>query len=110
MSQFPPPVWDLPTRVFHWCLPLLLLASWCSHQWDAMRLHAWCGYTMLVLVMFRIAWGFAGSTHARFADFVCGPRAVWQHLRGGARRTRAGHNPAAARRCWQCWRCCWRRL
>ena len=93
MKNGPAPIWDLPTRLFHWSLPVLLLASWGSEAADRMTLHAWCGYALLVLVMFRIAWGFVGSTHARFADFVRGPRAAWRHLRG-ERSMRDGHNPA----------------
>jgi cytochrome b len=45
----------------------------------------------------RILWGFAGSRHARFADFVRGPRAVLAYLgalvRGAPPRS-LGHNPA----------------
>jgi cytochrome b len=91
-------VWDLPVRLFHWTLVLLIAVSYFTAQagGDWMKLHFWSGYGILTLVLFRIAWGFVGSTTARFADFVKGPSAALSHLRElvGRRRPReAGHNP-----------------
>src|SRR5688572_22217569 len=57
--------------------------------------HRYSGYTMLGLLTFRIYWGIAGSSTARFARFVAGPRAVLNHLRL-PREERArvmGHTP-----------------
>ncbi len=88
----PWPVWDLPIRLFHWSLAALLpLAWWTAEQGDFDR-HQWCGYTILVLVGFRLLWGIFGSPHARFTDFIRGPRAVMLYLREG-RADSAGHNP-----------------
>jgi cytochrome b len=87
------PVWDLPTRLFHWSLPPLLAASWASAEFDRLDIHEWCGYTMITLLAFRIVWGFAGSTHSRFASFLRGPGTVIAHLRGRTHESQ-GHNPA----------------
>lgn len=87
------PLWDLPVRLFHWSLPLLLLTAWASAEFDALDVHQWCGYTVLVLVAFRIVWGFVGSRHARFSDFLRSPAAALRYLRG-LEPERAGHNPA----------------
>lgn len=92
-TQRAAPVWDLPTRVFHWSLLPLLAAAWTSAEQGWMDVHAWCGYSLLTLLLFRIAWGFAGSTHSRFADFLRGPSEVIAHFRGNARE-RPGHNAA----------------
>ena len=46
--------------------------AWLSSD-DAETLHHWLGYGALALVVFRLAWGFLGSQHARFANFVPGP-------------------------------------
>lgn len=57
--------------------------------------HRYSGYTMLGLLVFRIYWGLAGSSTARFAHFVRSPRAVLEHLRL-RREERArivGHSP-----------------
>jgi cytochrome b len=65
-----------------------------------MTVHMWSGFSVLTLVLFRIAWGVIGSTTARFGSFVRGPAAVVAYLRGLAGRGPvafvAGHNPAGA--------------
>lgn len=89
-----PPVWDLPLRLFHWTLALLVIGQVATATigGNAMEYHALGGYAILALILFRIVWGFVGGTHARFADFVRGPAMVMNYLRG---RTGpfAGHNP-----------------
>ena len=40
-------VWDLPTRVFHWSIVLLLAGSWITERQSWMELHFLCGYTLL---------------------------------------------------------------
>lgn len=91
-------VWDLPLRVSHWGLALAVTGSFVS-DWigtAAFAGHVACGSAALVLVLFRIAWGFVGPAHARFADFVRGPRAVYASLPGltrAAHRRLAGHTP-----------------
>jgi cytochrome b len=87
------PLWDLPVRLFHWLLVVLVIGSWVTHELGEMELHKWCGYSVLTLVGFRILWGFVGSPQARFSDFVCGPWSVWHYLRSGTTDFR-GHNPA----------------
>src|SRR3990167_1559370 len=91
-------VWDLPVRLFHWALVILMVVSYftarAGGEW--MKFHFWSCYAILTLVLFRIAWGFVGSTTARFADFVKGPSAAFAHLRdlmGRGRQREAGHNP-----------------
>lgn len=92
------PVWDVPTRLFHWLLVALIGFSWWSAEQGGLWLdyHMWSGYAVLTLVLFRILWGFAGSTHARFGDFVRGPRTILAHVATLHRRRGAihdGHNP-----------------
>jgi cytochrome b len=88
-------IWDLPLRLTHWLLVVAIAGSWLTHYggtaWFAM--HRYCGYTVLVLVAFRLAWGVVGTRHARFATFVRGPRAVGAYVREGWRQPSAGHNP-----------------
>ncbi len=90
-------VWDLPVRITHWLLVLGVSGSWITHYagpvWFAW--HRRCGYAVLVLVAFRIVWGFVGTRSARFAAFLRGPRAIAAWLRTGAPRT-PGHNPLGA--------------
>lgn len=86
------PLWDIPTRVFHWSIVCCLPLSWWSAEQGLYDLHELTGYTVLVLVVTRIVWGFLGSRHSRFADFLVGPAAVLSYLRRGA-VTSVGHNP-----------------
>lgn len=98
MSNVRVRVWDLPVRVFHWSLVAAFALAWLSAD-DAETLHHWAGYAALALVAFRVVWGFVGSRHARFADFVPRPAALRAYvaamLRGREPR-HLGHNPAAA--------------
>lgn len=94
-------VWDLPTRLFHWVLVLLVVFSIVSAKIGGNWLdwHMRSGYCILALVLFRIMWGFAGSHHARFANFVRPPSAIVSYLRGmrdGSAAAQAGHNPLGA--------------
>ena len=88
-------VWDLPVRLFHWSIVLLIGLSWWSAEESADRVHFWSGYTLLFLLLFRILWGFAGSSTARFASFVRGPAAVAAYLRTGE-HSQPGHSPLGA--------------
>ena len=54
--------------------------------------HEWSGYTVIVLVVSRIIWGFTGSRHSRFADFLVGPGGIKDYLQGRPAAS-AGHNP-----------------
>lgn len=90
-------VWDLPVRLFHWSLVALVVLSWASRELDYMEVHRWSGYAILTLVAFRMGWGFVGSRHARFADFVRTPRAMRAYMAdilAGHKATHLGHNPA----------------
>ena len=91
-------VWDLPVRIFHWVLVLLLVFQFVTGKIGGtlMPLHVYSGYAVLVLVIFRILWGFAGSTHARFASFLAGPAATLRFARRLFSREavpQVGHNP-----------------
>ena len=88
-------VWDAPVRVFHWLLALSFLGAWLTAEGERWRLmHVTLGYTMAGLLVFRLLWGLVGTRHARFADFVRGPRAVWDYLRSLPHPPHyAGHNP-----------------
>lgn len=91
-------VWDLPVRLFHWTLVLLVSFSYTTGKIGGvwMEWHLRSGYAILALLVFRIAWGFAGSETARFPSFVRAPRAGWEYLRarlGGHPPTVPGHNP-----------------
>ena len=88
-------VWDAPVRIVHWLLALLIPFSWWTAEQEMMEWHYRSGLAVLGLVVFRLIWGVVGSSTARFATFVRGPRTVVDYLRG-RREFVLGHNPLGA--------------
>jgi cytochrome b len=91
-------VWDAPTRLFHWTLVLLVALAWVTGEADGsmFTVHKLAGYGVAVLLVFRVIWGFAGSRHSRFADFIRPWPEIRAHLKGmlTLRPARTlGHNP-----------------
>jgi len=92
-------VWDLPVRITHWLLVIAVLGSYVTAQFGVKYFtwHRYCGYTILVLVNFRIVWGFVGTRYARFGEFMRSPRRALQYLgafgRDAGSRSYVGHNP-----------------
>jgi len=92
------PVWDPLLRIFHWSLVLFYLIAYLTED-DFLTLHVWAGYTVGLLIAFRLLWGLVGTHHARFSSFVTSPKTVLEYLRGMLRFRvphYLGHNPAAA--------------
>jgi len=90
------PVWDPLVRIGHWTLVIAFFTAYLSGD-DLFDIHKWAGYVIAAYVLIRIVWGFIGTRHARFTDFVRGPGAVLGYLRslaGGKPKDYAGHNPA----------------
>jgi cytochrome b len=90
------PVWDLPVRLFHWALVGLIGFSWWSAENDRVEWHIWSGLAVLSLLIFRLLWGFFGSSTARFTSFVRGPRAVLGYARRPREWREIGHTPLGA--------------
>lgn len=88
-------VWDPLVRVFHWSLVASFTTAYLVE--DPPFIHENAGYIALGLLAFRIVWGFFGSTHARFKDFVKSPAVVKAYLRSvleDRSERHLGHNPA----------------
>ena len=88
------PVWDLPVRVFHWLLAALIAFSWWTVHHHHTDWHIWSGCGILTLLIFRVLWGFVGSSTARFTTFLGGPRALIADFRG--KWSGIGHSPLGA--------------
>ena len=93
-------VWDLPVRLVHWLLLVCVVGAWVSVEvFEDLDWHQRFGLGILGLLLFRIAWGFLGSTTARFGSFLRSPAAALAYL-GAWRRREApkytGHNPLGA--------------
>lgn len=92
------PVWDVPVRLFHWALVIMVATLWTTGELGSLDIHMKIGVWALALLLFRVAWGFVGSQTARFSEFVRGPGAIRAYLiaaRTGAVRS-IGHNPLGA--------------
>lgn len=84
--------WDLPTRLFHWLLAILVLFAWASWRYSealgdpTLSYHRWNGHAILVLVVWRVLWGFFGSSTSRFSAWLWWPWTAiaygWRLLRG----------------------------
>jgi len=89
-------VWDPLVRMFHWSLVASFAVAYLSGEGEVLSLHAWSGYIIGGLILFRLLWGLVGPRHARFADFVFTPATILAYgrdlLRGQAQRY-LGHNP-----------------
>jgi cytochrome b len=91
-------VWDVPTRLFHWLLAVLIALQYATAEFHVldMQWHFRFGYATLALIVFRLLWGFFGSQTSRFSAFVRGPSAVFRHtvaLFSNRAPTSVGHNP-----------------
>lgn len=89
-------VWDLFVRIFHWTLVALMIGMYISGE-KFKGVHIYLGYFIIMLVLARIAWGFIGTKHARFGDFLYGPTKIFYYLRSlfsGKPIHYVGHNPA----------------
>ncbi len=89
-------VWDILVRVFHWSLVLFFVVAYVTEgEWIV--IHSYAGYTIFLLVTFRIVWGVIGSFHARFSNFVVSPKKALKYLKeelSGDAKHYLGHNPA----------------
>jgi cytochrome b len=91
-------VWDPLVRLFHWtvvagCVIDLFIID------DGKYAHRIIGYLVAFALAARVVWGFIGSPHARFADFVPRPRAFTRYVAAlvrGQEPRFIGHNPAGA--------------
>jgi cytochrome b len=92
-------VWDLPTRLFHWCTATCFVGLVVSGQYGggAMVWHFRLGYTLLTLLLFRIIWGVCGGYWSRFSSFVTSPFGIARYIRNPSSfGAQIGHNPLGA--------------
>lgn len=89
-------VWDLPLRLWHWALAILVLIAWVTPNVHD-GLHRLAGYAVIGLLAFRLLWGFCGTRYARFGKLGVRLRAAPRYianLRRGITGRYIGLNPA----------------
>ncbi len=90
-------VWDLPVRIGHWAVVILVLIAFLSGD-EEYKIHLYAGYAIFGVILSRLVWGFTGSKHARFTNFLYPPAQAFQYIKDltqGVPRYYVGHNPAA---------------
>lgn len=88
-------VWDRLVRLLHWTLVASVALAWLTTEWRT-GWHQPVGYLGLAAMVLRLVWGFVGSRHARFAQFLHAPGATLAYLRQVLARREPrylGHNP-----------------
>ncbi len=89
-------VWDMFVRFFHWTLVGSIIGLYLSGE-EFKSIHIRLGYFVTCLVLARIIWGFVGTKHARFNDFLYSPYKIFHYLKSiiiGNPTNYIGHNPA----------------
>ncbi|MEM7569187.1 MAG: cytochrome b/b6 domain-containing protein [Pseudomonadota bacterium] len=92
-------IWDWTLRLFHWSLAILIALMWWTAEEGNMELHRQLGLAVLGLLVYRIYWGFAGPSTARFKDFPLSPKQIAAYipqLRAETYHPTSGHNPLAS--------------
>lgn len=89
------PVWDIAVRIFHWSLVASFTTAYLTGDEES-ALHIYAGYVVAGLIVFRLLWGFIGTQHARFKDFIYSPARIVAYAKGmmsGKVEHVEGHNP-----------------
>ncbi|QBF83937.1 cytochrome B [Shewanella maritima] len=86
-------VWDLPVRVFHWGIVVLMGGLWWTAEQGEMEWHQILAYVLAALLVMRWFWAAAGSQTAKFSDFIRSPKAVISYALNRSPSPTLGHNP-----------------
>lgn len=90
-------VWDPAVRLSHWVIVILFVIAYLSGENGPFEVHRIAGGALLAVLLFRIIWGFVGSSTARFSNFLTPPAVAWKYTKKSLFRrgnhTYPGHNP-----------------
>lgn len=90
-------IWDLPIRLFHWALVVSFAVSVISIEvYGNIEVHFISGLVVLGLIIFRLCWGFLGTSTAKFSNFYPSFTAAYRYLRSDDKANKIGHSPLAA--------------
>lgn len=91
-------IWSLPTRIFHWLFVILILFAFLTDDDKLLNYHAVIGYAILILLGFRLFWGYFGPKYSKFKDFPLSIKELKEFLNNifNNEQKYIGHNPAAS--------------
>lgn len=92
-------VWSLFTRLFHLLLVLEVAFLFLFSDFDnLLSYHAVIGYTVGLLFLFRIIWGFMDVRYSKFRDFNFNLNDLKEYMFNifGNKKEYTGHNPASS--------------
>ena len=92
-------VWGLYNRVTHVLLMVMMLAVFLTPEVKRLlSLHVALGYTLALLFLFRILWGFMDVKYSKFKDFNFNLRDLKEYMFSifGNKKEHIGHNPASS--------------
>lgn len=92
-------VWGLYTRASHILLMVMMLAVFLTPEVKRLlTLHVALGYTLALLFLFRILWGFMDVKYSKFKDFNFSLNDLKAYMLAifGNKKEYIGHNPASS--------------
>ena len=91
-------IWSLPTRVFHLLFALFILLAFLTDDDKLLNYHAIIGYSILILLVFRVCWGYFGPKYSLFKDFPANKNEAKEFLKNifDDKQKYIGHNPLAS--------------
>ena len=91
-------IWSLPTRVFHFLFALFILIAFLTDDDKLLKFHAIAGYSILILLFFRVYWGYFGPKYSLFRDFPANKSEAKEFFKNifDDKQKYIGHNPLAS--------------
>lgn len=91
-------IWSLPTRIFHHLLAIFILAAFLTDDDKLINYHSNIGYAILILLIFRLFWGFIGPKYSLFKDFPTSINEAKEFIKNifNSEQKYVGHNPMAS--------------
>ena len=91
-------IWSLPTRVFHLLFALFILIAFLTDDDKFLKYHAIAGYSILILLFFRVYWGYFGPKYSLFRDFPANKSEAKEFFKNifDDKQKYIGHNPLAS--------------
>ncbi len=91
-------IWTLPTRVFHAFFAVFIVIAFLTDDDNLLLYHAIVGYSVFILLFFRVGWGVFGPKYSKFKDFPLRKKQAKEFLPEllTDKSKYVGHNPIAS--------------